>query len=51
MVLNLCKILKIRIYQNDKIIRAYHSPHEVIVRPQAKKVEIFDTTDSTDRIL
>ena len=46
MVLNLCKILKIRIYQNDRIIRAYHSPHEVIVRPQAKKVEIFDTTDS-----
>ena len=37
--------MKIRIYQNDKIVRAYHSPHEVIVRPQAKKVEIFDTAN------
>lgn len=25
------------------MIRIYHSPHEVIVRPKAKKIEIYDT--------
>ena len=35
--------MKIRIFQNDEIIRVYHSPHEVIVRPKAKKIEIYDT--------
>ncbi|MGI9566034.1 MAG: hypothetical protein ACR2LL_03335 [Nitrosopumilus sp.] len=25
------------------MIRVYHSPHEVIVRPKVKKVEIYDT--------
>ena len=36
-------LLKIRIFQNDEIIRVYHSPHEVIVRPKAKKIEIYDS--------
>ena len=35
--------MKIRIFQNDEIIRVYHSPHEVIVRPKAKKIEIYDS--------
>jgi hypothetical protein len=34
--------LKIRISHNDETIRIYHSPHEVIVKPKAKKVEIHD---------
>jgi len=34
--------LKIRISDNNEMIRTYHSPHEVIVRPKAKKVEIYD---------
>jgi len=34
--------LKIRISDNKETIRIYHSPHEVIVRPKAKKVEIHD---------
>ncbi len=34
--------MKIRIFHNDETIRIYHSPHEVIVRPKAKKVEIHD---------
>ena len=32
--------MKIRISHNDETIRIYHSPHEVIVKPKAKKVEI-----------
>lgn len=35
--------MKIRIFQNDEIIRVYHSPHEVIVRPKARKIEIYDS--------
>ncbi|MGI9567276.1 MAG: hypothetical protein ACR2LL_09730 [Nitrosopumilus sp.] len=35
--------MKIRILENDNnIIRVYYSPHEVIVRPSAKIVEVFD---------
>jgi len=34
--------MKIRVHHNDKTIRIYHSPHEVIVRPKVKKVEIYD---------
>ena len=34
--------MKIRISHNNETIRIYHSPHEVIVRPKAKKVEIHD---------
>jgi hypothetical protein len=34
--------LKIRISDSNETIRIYHSPHEVIVRPKAKKVEIHD---------
>ena len=47
-------LLKIRIFQNNEIVRAYHSPHEVIVKPKAKKVEIYDIngllTDSYDLV-
>jgi len=40
----ICNIttLKIRISHNNETIRIYHSPHEVVVKPKAKKVEIFD---------
>ena len=34
--------LKIRISHNNETIRIYHSPHEVIVKPKIKKVEIHD---------
>jgi len=34
--------LKIRISHNNETIRIYHSPHEVVVRPKDKKVEIYD---------
>lgn len=34
--------LKIRVSDSNETIRIYHSPHEVIVRPKAKKVEIHD---------
>ena len=43
MTSNPYKLLKIRIFQNSEIIRAYNSPHDVIVKPKAKKVEIYDT--------
>ena len=48
MSMNLQDMLKIRISQHSNnnnsknIIRIYHSPHEVIVRPKAKKVEILE---------
>ena len=35
--------MKIRIFHNDEIIRVYHSPQDVVVKPTAKKVEIYDT--------
>ena len=35
--------MKIRISENDNTIRVYHSPREVIVRPKAKIIEIYDT--------
>ncbi|MGH1566075.1 MAG: hypothetical protein ACRBB5_01325 [Nitrosopumilus sp.] len=35
--------MKIRIFENDETIRVYHSPREVIVRPKAKIIEIYDT--------
>jgi hypothetical protein len=34
--------LKIRIFHNDEIIRVYHAPQDVVVKPKAKKVEIHD---------
>ena len=34
--------MKIRVHHNNETIRIYHSPHEVIVRPNVKKVEIYD---------
>jgi len=38
--------LKIRIFQNDEVIRVYHSPREIVVKPKAKKIEIYDTQGS-----
>jgi len=35
-------MLKIRIFHDNKTIRIYHSPQEVVVKPKAKKVEIYD---------
>jgi len=43
MTSNLYKLLKIRIFHDNEIIRVYHSPHEVIVKPNAKRVEIYGT--------
>ncbi len=34
--------LKIRIFHNDEVIRVYHAPQNVVVKPEAKKVEIHD---------
>ena len=46
--------MKIRIFHNSKIIRVYHSPRDVIVKPAAKKVELYDSngilTESYDLI-
>lgn len=35
--------MKIRIFQDGNIIRVYHSPRDVIVKPTAKKVELYDS--------
>ena len=35
--------MKIRIFQDDEIIRVYHSPRDVVVKPHAKKVELYDS--------
>ncbi|WP_316505918.1 hypothetical protein [Nitrosopumilus sp.] len=40
--------LKIRILEDNNMIRVYHSPHEVIVRPGAKIVEVFDEDGTAD---
>lgn len=46
--------MKIRIFQNNNIIRIYHSPRDVIVKPAAKKVELYDSngllTESYDLV-
>lgn len=34
--------MKITISQNDNIIRVYHSPHDVIVKPKAMKVMLYE---------
>ena len=34
--------MKIRIFHNDDTIRVYHAPQDVVVKPNAKKVEIHD---------
>ena len=34
--------MKIRIFHNDETIRVYHAPQDVVVKPKAKKVEIYD---------
>ena len=36
------KDMKIRVFHNDETIRVYHSPQDVVVKPEAKKVEIHD---------
>jgi len=35
--------LKIRVYQDGNIVRVYHSPQDVIVKPKAKTVELYDS--------
>ena len=46
--------MKIRIFQNSNVIRIYHSPRDVIVKPTAKKVELYDSngilTESYDLV-
>jgi len=34
--------LKITISQNGNVIRVYHSPQDVIVKPKEKKVMLYD---------
>lgn len=38
--------MKIILIRNDRILRAYHEPREVIVRPKANYVEILNLDDS-----
>lgn len=40
--------MKIRIRENNNMIRVYHSPHEVIVKPGAKIVQVFDENGAID---
>ena len=40
------ELLSIRIIQDGKIIGVYHSPEEVIVRLQSKRIEIYDEDGS-----
>ena len=35
--------MKIRIFRDGNVIRIYHSPRDVIVKPTAKKVELYDS--------
>ena len=35
--------MKIRIFRDNNMIRIYHSPRDVIVKPTAKKVELYDS--------
>lgn len=35
--------MKIKIFQDDNIIRVYHSPQDVIVKPIEKRVELYDS--------
>ena len=34
--------MKIKISQNDNVIRVYHSPKDVIVKPKLKKVILYE---------
>ena len=34
--------MKITISKNDNVIRVYHSPQDVIVKPKEKKVMIYE---------
>jgi len=40
------ELLSIRILQGNKIIGVYHLPEEVVIKPDAKKIEIHDTDGS-----
>ena len=35
-------MMKIRVFREGKIIRVFHSPQNVIVKPKAKIVELYD---------
>ena len=35
--------MKIKVIQDDNIIRVYHSPTEVVVKPIANKVELYSS--------
>lgn len=39
--------MKIVLIRNDRILRAYHEPREVIVHPKTNQVEIVDSRDRT----
>ena len=38
--------MKIILIRNDRILRIYHHPRNVIVKPQAKQVEVFNSDGS-----
>ena len=46
--------MKIKVFQDDKIIRVYHLPQDVVVKPLEKKVKLYDSngalTESYDLI-
>ncbi len=37
--------MKIVLIRNSRILRAYHEPREVIVRPKANQVEVVNSED------
>ena len=37
------ELLNIRIIQSGKIVSVHHLPEEVIVKPKARRIEIYDT--------
>ncbi|MDH3312004.1 MAG: hypothetical protein OEM28_02520 [Nitrosopumilus sp.] len=39
--------MKIVLIRNNRILRAYHEPREVIVHPKANQVEVVDSEDYT----
>ena len=38
--------MKITLIRNERILRVYHHPRDVIVKPKAKQVEVFNSDGS-----
>jgi len=39
--------MKIVLIRNDRILRVYHEPREIIVHPKTNQVEVLDSKDHT----